>query len=340
MCGIVGYVGPRQSQAILLAGLSRLEYRGYDSAGIAVIDADGDLGMRKRAGKLSILRDNLKDAPLADGTTGIGHTRWATHGGPTDANAHPHLADDDKLAVIHNGIIENFSEIKAELVSEGFVFRSETDTEVAAVLLGREYRAHGEDLVGRVPRGRPAPRRRLHAARDAPGPPRPRRRRPPQLAARDRHRRGRELPRIRRRRVRRAHPLRAGDRPGRDRRDHPRRRHGHRLRGQPRRGRALRGAVGCRGRRQGRLALVHGERGVGRARGRRQHPARPHARRPGRHPGARRARRALRRHQRASSSSRAARPPTPAWSESTRSSSGPACRSTSSSRTSSATATR
>lgn len=147
MCGIVGYVGPRQSQAILLAGLSRLEYRGYDSAGIAVIDAEGDLGMRKRAGKLGILRDDLKKAPLADGTTGIGHTRWATHGGPTDANAHPHLADDDKLAVIHNGIIENFSEIKAELLAEGYEFRSETDTEVAAVLLGREYRTHDADLV-------------------------------------------------------------------------------------------------------------------------------------------------------------------------------------------------
>lgn len=147
MCGIVGYVGPRQSQAILLAGLSRLEYRGYDSAGIAVIDADGDLGMRKRAGKLGVLRDDLKIAPLPDGTTGIGHTRWATHGGPTDANAHPHLADDDKLAVIHNGIIENYSEIKAELVAEGFSFRSETDTEVAAVLLGREYNAHNGDLA-------------------------------------------------------------------------------------------------------------------------------------------------------------------------------------------------
>ena len=147
MCGIVGYVGPRQSQAILLAGLSRLEYRGYDSAGIAVIDANGDLGMRKRAGKLGVLRENLQDSPLADGTTGIGHTRWATHGGPTDANAHPHLADHDKLAVIHNGIIENFSEIKAELLAEGYTFRSETDTEVAAVLLGREYRAHGEDLA-------------------------------------------------------------------------------------------------------------------------------------------------------------------------------------------------
>ncbi|WP_426323972.1 glutamine--fructose-6-phosphate transaminase (isomerizing) [Microbacterium sp. E-13] len=146
MCGIVGYVGPRPSQAVLMSGLSRLEYRGYDSAGIAVIDGDGDLGMRKRAGKLQVLRDDLAARPLADGTTGIGHTRWATHGGPTDGNAHPHLADDDRLAVIHNGIIENFAELKDELVADGFTFRSETDTEVAAVLLGREYRRSG-DLV-------------------------------------------------------------------------------------------------------------------------------------------------------------------------------------------------
>jgi len=146
MCGIVGYVGPRPSQDILLSGLARLEYRGYDSAGIAVIDGDGQLGLRKRAGKLKVLRDDLLAHPLADGTTGIGHTRWATHGGPTDANAHPHLADEDRLAVIHNGIIENFAELKAELAAEGFTFRSETDTEVAAVLLGREYRAAG-DLV-------------------------------------------------------------------------------------------------------------------------------------------------------------------------------------------------
>jgi glucosamine--fructose-6-phosphate aminotransferase (isomerizing) len=147
MCGIVGYVGPRQSQAILLSGLARLEYRGYDSAGIAVIDGEGDLGMRKRAGKLGILRDDLKSHPLADGTTGIGHTRWATHGGPTDDNAHPHLADDDRLAVIHNGIIENYAELKSELLAEGYTFKSETDTEVAAVLLGRAYRARGGDLV-------------------------------------------------------------------------------------------------------------------------------------------------------------------------------------------------
>ena len=146
MCGIVGYVGPRDSQAILLSGLARLEYRGYDSAGIAVIDQAGDLDMRKRAGKLQVLRDDLASHPMPDGTTGIGHTRWATHGGPTDANAHPHLADDDRLAVIHNGIIENFAELKADLLSLGYTFRSETDTEVAAVLLGHEYRASG-DLV-------------------------------------------------------------------------------------------------------------------------------------------------------------------------------------------------
>jgi len=147
MCGIIGYVGPRPSQDILLSGLARLEYRGYDSAGIAVIDGEGSLDMRKHAGKLSVLRDDIAAHPMPDGTTGIGHTRWATHGGPTDANAHPHLADDDRLAVIHNGIIENFAELKAELLSEGYTFRSDTDTEVAAVLLGRAYREQNGDLV-------------------------------------------------------------------------------------------------------------------------------------------------------------------------------------------------
>ncbi|MFC5434047.1 glutamine--fructose-6-phosphate transaminase (isomerizing) [Microbacterium suwonense] len=144
MCGIVGYVGQRPSQDILLAGLARLEYRGYDSAGIAVIDSDGHLGMRKKAGKLAMLRDSLTDAALGDGTTGIGHTRWATHGGPTDVNAHPHLADDGKLALIHNGIIENFAALRAELEAEGATFASETDSEVAAALLGREYRRTGD----------------------------------------------------------------------------------------------------------------------------------------------------------------------------------------------------
>ena len=119
MCGIVGYVGPGSSIEVLLGGLKRLEYRGYDSAGVAVLDDDGAIGSRKHAGKLGILVDDLAANPLADGHTGIGHTRWATHGGPTDGNAHPHLGDDGKLALIHNGIIENFAELKHELLDAG-----------------------------------------------------------------------------------------------------------------------------------------------------------------------------------------------------------------------------
>jgi glucosamine--fructose-6-phosphate aminotransferase (isomerizing) len=139
MCGIVGYVGPRGSQEVLLGGLGRLEYRGYDSAGVAIIS--DDLQTRKRSGKLQTLRDELVANPLDDGHTGIGHTRWATHGAPNDVNAHPHLADDGKLALIHNGIIENFAELKAELVAEGVEFTSETDSEVAAHMVAREYRS-------------------------------------------------------------------------------------------------------------------------------------------------------------------------------------------------------
>ena len=139
MCGIVGYVGDSKTVEVLMGGLRRLEYRGYDSAGIAIIDDDGKLNMAKRAGKLSILSSELEAHPMKNGRTGIGHTRWATHGGPTDENAHPHLADDGKLALIHNGIIENFAPLKDELLADGFSFTSETDTEVAAVLLGREY---------------------------------------------------------------------------------------------------------------------------------------------------------------------------------------------------------
>jgi glucosamine--fructose-6-phosphate aminotransferase (isomerizing) len=146
MCGIVGYVGSDRSLEVLIGGLRRLEYRGYDSAGVAVIDAAGHLGTAKKAGKLVKLTDELEAHPINDGNTGIGHTRWATHGGPTDRNAHPHLGDDGRLALIHNGIIENFSVLKQELLDDGFTFESETDTEVAAVLLGREYRASG-DLV-------------------------------------------------------------------------------------------------------------------------------------------------------------------------------------------------
>jgi glucosamine--fructose-6-phosphate aminotransferase (isomerizing) len=139
MCGIVGYVGDNKSIEVLLGGLRRQEYRGYDSAGIAIIDADGHLDSRKKAGKLQALVDEIEAHPIADGATGIGHTRWATHGGPTDANAHPHLGDNGKLALIHNGIIENFFELKEELLADGATFTSDTDSEVAALLVGKAY---------------------------------------------------------------------------------------------------------------------------------------------------------------------------------------------------------
>ncbi|WP_166997659.1 glutamine--fructose-6-phosphate transaminase (isomerizing) [Paramicrobacterium fandaimingii] len=144
MCGIVGYVGNRDSIDVLMNGLKRLEYRGYDSAGVAVIGAEGNLTTRKRAGKLAVLADDVAETAIPSSSTGIGHTRWATHGGPTDENAHPHLSADGKLAVIHNGIIENFAAIRDELEGQGFTFSSETDTEAAALLLGREYAETGD----------------------------------------------------------------------------------------------------------------------------------------------------------------------------------------------------
>jgi glucosamine--fructose-6-phosphate aminotransferase (isomerizing) len=146
VCGIVGYVGPKSTQDVLLGGLRRLEYRGYDSAGISVI-SDGALSTRKKAGKLENLVADIKAHPIADSRIGIGHTRWATHGAPTDQNAHPHLGGPaSKLALIHNGIIENFAELKAELLSAGTSFASETDSEVAAHLIAKEYEVTN-DLV-------------------------------------------------------------------------------------------------------------------------------------------------------------------------------------------------
>jgi glucosamine--fructose-6-phosphate aminotransferase (isomerizing) len=138
MCGIVGYVGPQDAQGVVLEGLRRLEYRGYDSAGIALV-ADGELIAAKKAGKLANLEKELADRPLPPATVGIGHTRWATHGGPTDRNAHPHLSADGSVAVIHNGIIENFAVLRTECENAGVEFLSETDTEVAAHLLAAAY---------------------------------------------------------------------------------------------------------------------------------------------------------------------------------------------------------
>ena len=140
MCGIIGYVGPRVAKDVVVAGLKRMEYRGYDSAGVAVI-AEGAIQVRKKAGKIGNLIGELDAAPLADTRIGIGHTRWATHGAPNDINAHPHLSADGRVALIHNGIIENFATLRAELRAAGTVLTSETDTEVAAHLLAREVEA-------------------------------------------------------------------------------------------------------------------------------------------------------------------------------------------------------
>ena len=131
MCGIVGYVGHRSAQDVVVEGLRRLEYRGYDSAGIALVDA-GRIEWRKRAGKLANLEKEISEEPLPGTTIGIGHTRWATHGAPTEANAHPHLGGDSVLAIVHNGVIENYQQIKDRLEHEGFTFHSATDSEVIA----------------------------------------------------------------------------------------------------------------------------------------------------------------------------------------------------------------
>ena len=145
MCGIVGYVGHRPAQGVVVEGLRRLEYRGYDSAGIALVD-QGVLVSDKRAGKLANLEKALAENPLPSSTTGIGHTRWATHGAPTDRNAHPHIGSQGRVAVVHNGILENFAALRAELEAAGIEMTSETDTEVAAHLLDREV-VGGVDLT-------------------------------------------------------------------------------------------------------------------------------------------------------------------------------------------------
>jgi glucosamine--fructose-6-phosphate aminotransferase (isomerizing) len=135
MCGIVGYIGPQDATPIILNGLKRLEYRGYDSAGLAVLQ-DGDIEVRRDAGKLAVLSHLVEEKPVS-GNLGIGHTRWATHGEPNARNAHPHMGMTGDVVIVHNGIVENYLELRDELIAEGAEFASETDTEVIAHLIER-----------------------------------------------------------------------------------------------------------------------------------------------------------------------------------------------------------
>ncbi|MFU8891237.1 MAG: isomerizing glutamine--fructose-6-phosphate transaminase, partial [Anaerosomatales bacterium] len=137
MCGIVGYIGPRQASDVLIGGLARLEYRGYDSAGIAILSSAG-LDVVRRLGKLVNLSNAVSESPVP-GTLGIGHTRWATHGRPSEENAHPHIDCTGRIAVVHNGIIENYLELREELSATGHILRSETDTETIAHLVEAYY---------------------------------------------------------------------------------------------------------------------------------------------------------------------------------------------------------
>ena len=139
MCGIVGFTGAAQAAPILLDGLAKLEYRGYDSAGLAVQNAAGKIEVVKAKGRLKVLSEMTDGGNALTGTCGIGHTRWATHGEPSVVNAHPHYSNDKKIAIVHNGIIENYLEIKERLTNKGFTFVSQTDTEVLAQLLDYYY---------------------------------------------------------------------------------------------------------------------------------------------------------------------------------------------------------
>src|SRR5256714_5988265 len=151
MCGIVGYVGDKQVVGVILDGLRKLEYRGYDSAGIAVVDEQGTLMVRRAEGKLRNLEEAIRLKPL-DGTYGIGHTRWATHGRPTEENAHPHRDCTGKVVVVHNGIIENFLPLKHQLQSEDHRFVTETDTEVIAHLIEKYLKETDGSLEAAVRR--------------------------------------------------------------------------------------------------------------------------------------------------------------------------------------------
>lgn len=149
MCGIVGYIGNKDAYQILIKGLQRLEYRGYDSAGVALINKNNQLNVYKTKGKVAYLEDFASDKDTS-GSIGIAHTRWATHGEPTNANAHPHYSQSEKLAMIHNGIIENYAVLKEQLIAKGYTFQSSTDTEVLIQLIEFIKTIHKTDLFTAV----------------------------------------------------------------------------------------------------------------------------------------------------------------------------------------------
>ena len=149
MCGIVGYIGNRQAAPIILDGLARLEYRGYDSAGMAIYDGK-QIRMKKAVGRLKVLENLTRGGETMNGCMGIGHTRWATHGAPSDTNSHPHLNTSETIAVVHNGIIENYISLKKKLTDKGYTFVSETDTEVLAHLLDYYYKGNPLEAITKV----------------------------------------------------------------------------------------------------------------------------------------------------------------------------------------------
>lgn len=152
MCGIVGFTGTEQAAPILLDGLSKLEYRGYDSAGIAVRDGSGETEVVKAKGKLNVLKKMTNNGEAVKGSCGIGHTRWATHGEPSTLNAHPHSSDDENVIAVHNGIIENYQELREKLVKSNYEFKSQTDTEVAVKLIDYYYKKYGLGPVDSIAR--------------------------------------------------------------------------------------------------------------------------------------------------------------------------------------------
>ncbi len=150
MCGIVGYIGKKQAAPIILDGLSKLEYRGYDSAGMAIYDGEGKINITKSVGRLKILENITRGGETMPGICGIGHTRWATHGVPSDTNAHPHFNEAETITVVHNGIIENYLQLRKMLTDKGYHFVSETDTEVLAHLLDYYYKGNPLEAITKV----------------------------------------------------------------------------------------------------------------------------------------------------------------------------------------------